>query len=47
MVIEFWVNTPDGYDNRYEEVATKNVDQAFRIVKNNNKGAKNLRIYSE
>lgn len=47
MVIQFWVNTPDGYDNRYETVNTKNVDKAFRTVKQRNRGAKDLKIYSE
>jgi len=47
MVIEFWILTPDGYDNRYETVDTKNVDKAFRTVLNNNIGAKNLKIYIE
>lgn len=45
MIIEFWVLTPDGYDNRYETVDTKDVDKAFRTVLNNNKRAKNLKIY--
>lgn len=47
MVIEFWILTPDGYDNRYETVDTKNVEKAFRIVQENNRRAKNLKVYIE
>ena len=47
MEIEYWVNTPDGYDNRYLTVDTDDVETAFREVKKYNWRAKDLKIYKK
>ena len=44
MEIEYWINTPDGYDNRYMTVDTKDIEEAFRIVKNTHRRAKDLKV---
>lgn len=43
--VEYWINTPDGYDNRYMTVDTDDREEAIKIVKNRFPRGKNFKIY--
>jgi hypothetical protein len=45
--VEYWVLTPDGYDNRYMTVNTDDEQEAFDIVKETHRRSKNFKVYKK
>lgn len=41
--VEFWVNTPDGYDNRYTDVKAISKTQAVKKAKEQNPRGKSFK----
>jgi hypothetical protein len=45
--VEYWVLTPDGYDNRYMTVNTDDEQEAFDTVKETHRRSKNFKVYKK
>tara|TARA_R110000796_G_scaffold142204_4_gene258711 strand:- start:397 stop:561 length:165 start_codon:yes stop_codon:yes gene_type:complete len=46
-IVEYWINTPDGYDNMYVEVQASKEEEALHIAKTKKESArgKDFKIY--
>ncbi len=45
--VEYWVNTPDGYDNCYMTVNTDDEQEAFDIVKETHRRSKGFKLHKQ
>ena len=43
--IEYWINTHNGYDNRYQKELAESEQQAINKVKKDNPRGKNFKVY--
>jgi hypothetical protein len=43
--VEYWINTPDGYDNRYKTELANCEQEAIEIVKRMTPRGKNFKIF--